>query len=85
MKSLINLSESSPILQSLLEKNNTMSEPIINFDEFVLPFSSISTEVYHNDENSKSDSDMEDGEDLDISEVKGNMESSIPKEAIYIG
>ena len=62
-----------------------MENPIINFDEFDLPFSSKSTEVEDNEETSESDSEMEDDEELDASEVKENMESSIPKEAIFIG
>jgi hypothetical protein len=64
-----------------------MEDPIINFDEFDLPFSSESTEVKDNEETSESESDaeLEDDEELDASEVKENMESSIPKEAIFIG
>ena len=62
-----------------------MVNPIINFDEFTLPFSSKLTEVEDNEETSESDSEMEDDEELDASEVKENMESSIPKEAIFIG
>jgi len=62
-----------------------MEKPIINFDEFKLPFSSKSTEVEENEETSESDSDLEDDEELDASEEKEKMESSIPKDAIYIG
>jgi hypothetical protein len=59
-----------------------MENLIINFDEFELPFSTKSTEE---EETSESDSEMEDDEELDVYEVKENMESSIPKEAIFIG
>lgn len=62
-----------------------MENPIINFDEFELPFSSITTEIEDNEETSDSDSEIEDDEELDASEVKENMESCIPTEAIYIG
>ena len=62
-----------------------MENPIINFDEFELPFSTKSTEEEENEETSESDSEMEDDEELDVDEVKENMESSIPKEAIFIG
>jgi hypothetical protein len=62
-----------------------MEKPIINFDEFDLSFLFVSTEVNKNEETPESDSELEDDEELDASEVKENMESSIPKEAIYIG
>jgi hypothetical protein len=62
-----------------------MESPIINFDEFDLPFLSITPEVNKNEETPESDSELEDDEELDASEVKENMESSIPKEAIFIG
>ena len=62
-----------------------MENPIINFDKFELLFSSKSTEVEDNEKTSESDSDMEDDEELDTAELKENMESIIPKEAIFIG
>ena len=63
-----------------------MENPIINFGNFELPFSTNSTEEEEENEGtSKSDSEMEDDEELDVYEVKENMESSIPKEAIFIG
>ncbi len=62
-----------------------MENPIINFDEFELPFSSKSTEAEDHENISESDSDMEDDEELDAAELKENMESIIPKEAIFIG
>jgi hypothetical protein len=49
-----------------------MKHPIINFDEFDLPFSSLSPE-------------MVEDEELSAYEVKDNMETNIPKEAIFIG
>ena len=62
-----------------------MEEPIISFEEFELPFSSNSTEVVENEDTSESHSDIEDDLELGASEVKENMESSIPPKAIYIG
>ena len=62
-----------------------METPIINFDEFDLPFSSITTEIDDHEQTSESDSEIEDDEELDASEVKENMESRIPNEAIFIG
>lgn len=62
-----------------------MENPIINFDEFDLPFSSKLTEVEDNEETFDLDSELEDDEELNASEVKENMESEIPKEAIFIG
>lgn len=59
-----------------------MENLIINFDEFELPFSTKSSEE---EKTSESDAELEDGEQLDVYEVKENMESSIPKEAIFIG
>ena len=48
-----------------------MLKPTINFDEFELPFiSNIEIEEY---------------DDLNSSEIKENMESLIPQDAIYIG
>jgi hypothetical protein len=62
-----------------------MESTIINFDEFDLQFLSKSTEVDENEETPESDFELEDDEELDASEVKENMESSIPKEAIFLG
>jgi hypothetical protein len=57
-----------------------MEKPIINFDEFDLPFTSVE------DENSNQlDYENEEDEELDASEIKENMESKIPKEAIFLG
>ena len=61
-----------------------MENLIINFDEFELPFSTKASEE-EAEETSESDAEMKDGEELDVYEVKDNMESSIPKEAIFIG
>jgi hypothetical protein len=57
----------------------------INFDEFELPFATKSTEEEENEKTSVSNSEMEDDEELDVYEAKENMESRIPKEAIFIG
>lgn len=62
-----------------------MEEPLISFVEFELSFSSKSTEEVENEETSESHSEIEDDVELDASEVKENMESIIPQEAIFIG
>jgi len=62
-----------------------MEKPIISFEEFELPFSSKSAGVVDNEDTSELYSEMEDDEELRASEIKENMESSIPQEAIFIG
>jgi hypothetical protein len=65
-----------------------MKKPIINFDDFDLPFLSKSIEIEENENSNVSDAEMEDEEEekqLKPYEIKENMENLIPNSAICIG